>query len=345
VLLIPLLPGSDLTSAGCATCFQHKELTQNVCEWCLLDQQCHDVGSLESDCAGPQGNDQCISIAVKTKCTIHAVSSCPAPPPADPFEEARAKTFLYFSGAAYCDATMIQNWTNCKACQLADPTFTPKVITSSKTSTQVFVGRTNGESSENIVVAFRGSQDLLNWISNLDFAKMSAYPKCKGCKVHNGFYRAWESVMGEVVSEVKRLVALQPKAQVFVTGHSLGAALAVLCAAELGASAQSLGFPIEAVYTFGEPRVGNDKFRDFYNTGAKVTWRLTHRHDPVPHLPLYKMGFRHMATEVFYPTDDSLGYHICDGSGEDPKCSNRNKLDLDVADHLHYLGVEVADQC
>jgi hypothetical protein len=75
---------ADYTASGCATCFNHKELGQHVCTWCLLDNQCHDVGSIESDCTGPQGNDHCISIAVKTNCNLHNISACPAPPPATP---------------------------------------------------------------------------------------------------------------------------------------------------------------------------------------------------------------------------------------------------------------------
>ena len=62
--------------------------------------------------------------------------------------------------------------------------------------------------------------------------------------------------------------------------------MAVLCAAEIGAEQNSLAIPVEGVYTFGEPRVGNTAFRNFYNNGSKVSWRLTHWRDPVPHLPL-----------------------------------------------------------
>ena len=55
-------------------------------------------------------------------------------------------------------------------------------------------------------------------------------------------------------------------------------------AVELGASAHSLGLPIDAVYTYGQPRVGNDAFADFYMTGTRVSWRLTHH---VPSSTLY----------------------------------------------------------
>lgn len=33
----------------------------------------------------------------------------------------------------------------------------------------------------------------------------------------------------------------------------------------------------------------------------------------------------------------ALSFKVCDGSGEDPKCSDRQRFDLSVYDHLHYL--------
>ena len=36
----------------------------------------------------------------------------------------------------------------------------------------------------------------------------------------------------------------------------------------------------------------------------------------------------------------ALSFRICDGSGEDPNCSDSQTLDLSVYDHLHYLGIE-----
>lgn len=263
--------------------------------------------------------------------------------PADKYEESRALAFLHFSSAAYCNEDVIADW-SCASCKSADSTFSSKVITDKKTKTQVFVGRTRGEKTENIVVSFRGSSNIPNWISNLNFPKEKQYPKCNGCKVHRGFYKAWDSVRERVVAEVKRLHKEEPNAQIFLTGHSLGAALAVLCAAELGASARSLGFPIEGVYTFGEPRVGNKAFHDFYNLGTKVSWRVTHWKDPVPTLPPTILGFHHISNEIFY-NKDSTKYTQCDGSGEDRSCSKPLIANLRIADHLKYLGMPLPGPC
>lgn len=69
---------------------------------------------------------------------------------------------------------------------------------------------------------------------------------------------------------------------IYVTGHSLGAALAILCAADLVVVGK---LPVAGVYTFGGPRVGNLAFSQWYNQNiAPEVFRFTHRHDIVPHV-------------------------------------------------------------
>jgi hypothetical protein len=43
-----------------------------------------------------------------------------------------------------------------------------------------------------IIVAFRGSGNIQNWIENFVFAKTDF--ACDGCKVHMGFLAAYESL-------------------------------------------------------------------------------------------------------------------------------------------------------
>lgn len=250
----------------------------------------------------------------------------------------RAILFAHFSNAAYCSASSIADW-SCGPCKLADPDFQAKVFTSDKTGMQAFVGKAP---HNDIVVSFRGSSNFENWVANLDFPKTKAYPKCDGCRVHEGFYNAWLSVMDGVVAEVTRLHTSNPSSRIFVTGHSLGGAVAAHCAAELGASRHSLGYPIDGVYTYGQPRVGNSHFASFYEEGTRVSWRVTHWKDVVPHLPPSALYFQHTSTEVHY-VEDGSSYVVCDGSGEDPKCANQHLL-YSVDDHHHYMIPPLANQ-
>ncbi|KAL3917023.1 MAG: hypothetical protein SGPRY_006574 [Prymnesium sp.] len=251
------------------------------------------------------------------------------------FNRTLALHLTYFSSAAYCPLPSIADW-SCKPCLLADPSFAASPINSSSYGMQAYVGYGSGD----IVISFRGSNNLRNWIENLQFAKRSAYPGCKGCEVHDGFFKSWLSVRDGVIKEVTRLYRLHPNARVFLTGHSLGAALAALCAAELDSS--QLGISITAVYTFGQPRVGNAAFVDFYKQRSHVSWRATHWRDPVPHLPFEWMGFKHLSTEVFYDSENT-GFKVCDGTGEDKSCSDQFRWFAEVSDHLHYLDPPVGE--
>lgn len=68
---------------------------------------------------------------------------------------------------------------------------------------------------------------------------------------------------------------------------------------------------------------------------------MTHKRDPVPHLPPAVWGFEHIQTEIFYEADTKKGYKICnDASGEDKTCSDKYKTDVDVLDHLTYYDID-----
>ena len=77
-----------------------------------------------------------------------------------------------------------------------------------------------------------------------------------------------------------------------VTGHGSGGALAILAAADLANS-----HAIDAVYTFGQPRVGNKAFSTWYPTVVPNTFRVIHYADLIPHLPPTTfLGFYHSST-------------------------------------------------
>lgn len=191
-------------------------------------------------------------------------------------------------------------------------------------------------------MSFRGTETLENWLENLRFAKTDREMSCPGCKVHSGFLDSFNTVSAGVLAAIKHQHELHPGAQVYTTGHSLGGALAIIAAYVLE---YDMNVSISGVFTYGAPRVGNGAFADFFNRASdtKVTYRLTHHRDPVPHLPIKAMGFRHAATEVFF-AGDTHSHTVCNGSGEDPKCSNHYLLDYSVHDHLHYYGEAIGDK-
>ena len=102
------------------------------------------------------------------------------------YSPSRALLFAHFSNAAYCSAANISYW-DCAPCRAADKDFVVSKVVSGG-GMQGFVGQAPGN---DIVVSFRGSDNIRNWIDNIDITKTDAYPKCDGCRVHTGFYKAW----------------------------------------------------------------------------------------------------------------------------------------------------------
>lgn len=91
---------------------------------------------------------------------------------------------------------------------------------------------------------------------------------------------------GEVIADELRA---HPAAQVFLTGHSLGGAAAVLAAARLS----DMGVPAEqlVVTTFGAPAVGNGAFVRRYE-GRFILHRVVMRGDPMKDVLAAPLGFQ-----------------------------------------------------
>jgi pimeloyl-ACP methyl ester carboxylesterase len=143
------------------------------------------------------------------------------------------------------------------------------------------------------VIAFRGTDDVPDWVANLKTLAVST----PNGRVHRGFDNAYQSVSGQIhrLLKGKRL-----DDKVWVTGHSLGGALAVLCAYDLE-SGQNRS--IQGLITFGQPMVGRNDFADHINSILDGKYaHLVNESDVVPRIP---PSYRHCGSLVWY-TDDMI---------------------------------------
>lgn len=157
--------------------------------------------------------------------------------------------------------------------------------------TQAYILRTE----QFMVLAFRGSQEPRDWLTNFTtqlcsftlqqdgVTAVSSYPG----RVHTGFFLAWAIIEPSVLVQIERWraeLAAQGKLlpPVYITGHSLGGALATVAAAAL----VERNIEVAGVYTFGQPRVGDRTFvkQLNLNTNGKV-FRFVNNNDMVPHVP------------------------------------------------------------
>jgi hypothetical protein len=175
------------------------------------------------------------------------------------------------------------------------------------------------------VLAFRGTvpDDFINWLTDANTALTNFHYG----RVHSGFYRNVEPLWADIAATLDEAISpsesaagssgngepgrrLKPLENLYITGHSLGAAMAVIAAARIY-TAEYLDWQplVRGVYTYGQPCVGDKVFCDRYQREFEL-YRHVYRTDVVPHLPPLDVGkFRHFGTEL-YATRPSDGWQV-----------------------------------
>jgi hypothetical protein len=132
------------------------------------------------------------------------------------------------------------------------------------------------------IVAFSGTDPLVpgNWMTDFDIP-------FTGDDLHKGFSEAIDAVWDDAGPAMTGAGG-----PLYVTGHSLGAALAIVATDR---AFRKLNLRPTATYTYGTPRVGGDAFADRYNPDlGDATFRLVHGDDIVPTVPPARLKFRHV---------------------------------------------------
>jgi triacylglycerol lipase len=217
----------------------------------------------------------------------------PFEPRATSFSMANAQILAQAAAIAYREPAQCAKWATVSG-------FTGPFDFFDNADTQGFVA----ESGDAIIVAFRGTQPNrpMDWFVDAR-ATRGKWDHSIG-EVHDGFYSALRKVWGVTLpkGEVfpKRLVNRGNKT-IWITGHSLGGALAELCAAQAMFVSR---IPVQGVYTFGQPRVGNKDFAAAVNDklGSGI-YRFVNDRDIVPRVPLFTMGFCHYGGQTFFDSD------------------------------------------
>lgn len=145
----------------------------------------------------------------------------------------------------------------------------------------VFLGFALKSDRANIVV-FRGSQTLNDWLTNFQ-ARQQDYTLAgvnRG-RVHRGFLTFHSNLQKQIQAVFK---LLNPAAPVYLTGHSLGAVLATLTAADMSTSSFKSQSQVR-LYTYASPRIGDPAFAQFFNTTIPNTYRVFNIADMVPEVP------------------------------------------------------------
>lgn len=161
-----------------------------------------------------------------------------------------------------------------------------KTFYSPETDTQAFLA----QSSEGYaVLAFRGTETAKRQDVRID-AKALRVSVLEG-RIHAGFRVAYESVAKDIERSVLKLEGIP----LYITGHSLGAALATVATQRLEHNPRTREI-IAACYTFGSPRVGDTHYDMEFKSPI---YRIVNTTDIVTVIPLLAMGYIHIGDVRF----------------------------------------------
>jgi triacylglycerol lipase len=155
---------------------------------------------------------------------------------------------------------------------------------------------------EKIILAFRGTEGKLEDLIT-DFKAWKHDLESFG-SIHRGFYDAFYSIWPKAKEKILKLRTNNQS--IWVTGHSLGGALASIAAGAIYLQKELAG-GLLGVYTFGQPRVGDFDFAEKYDSGLKNnTYRIVHNNDVVTRVPPQNMGYSHTGSLKYFDADGML---------------------------------------
>jgi hypothetical protein len=155
-----------------------------------------------------------------------------------------------------------------------------RTFNNDETDTQAFLAKND----QFAVLAFRGTE--VTKFKDVRIDVLASKKSVLDGKVHSGFRIAYESVANDIEEEILKIGDIP----LYITGHSLGAALATIATQRLEHNPR-IREKIAACYTFGSPRVGNSEYDIEFKSPI---YRVVNTTDIVTVIPLLAMGYIHI---------------------------------------------------
>ncbi len=171
--------------------------------------------------------------------------------------------------------------------------------------TQGFVGA----SKDHVILAFRGTEagKVKDWATDVlaapaEFRWFFDRAPSVG-SVHAGFANSLRDSWAESIRKLLKKAGAGSRRSLWITGHSLGGALAALAGAACSFDPETL-LPVNGLYTFGQPRVGlHDFCAHLESKLGRVYYRFVNDRDIVPRVPPRSFDYTHAGRLIHFDSD------------------------------------------
>ncbi|KAI9292201.1 alpha/beta-hydrolase [Neoconidiobolus thromboides FSU 785] len=255
--------------------------------------------------------------------------------------EEEAKNIAYYAGTSFCDEKKLQTW-SCTHCESLPDSKLFKIYFDKDTEGRGVL--VTNQKKKLIVLAFRGSSTVNNWLQDARFRLVPLYGNDRKIKVHSGFKLTADNLFGLYKDDLKLILSTYPDYQLITTGHSLGGAVSTLSMVRIK---DEFNIPDSQLInvSYGSPRIGNYNFALKISSMGHSSLRVTSKSDAIPHLPPRMLGYVHHLTELW--VNDPKGKNkVCDSKiFEDVSCSLSIEPRVKPLDHLTYWDIPICGEC
>ncbi|KAG8812716.1 hypothetical protein FRC17_001883, partial [Serendipita sp. 399] len=193
-----------------------------------------------------------------------------------------------------------------------------------------------------VVVVYQGTDPfkLVPVLTDLNFIlqspSQSQFPGLpSGAQVHSGFLSSFSLSQTAVFDAVQKASSDYNTKKVTIIGHSMGGAISTLAATSFKLRlGPTYSFK---VVTFGQPRVGNQAWINWFNTNVSDITRINNKDDPVPILPGRFMGYVGNLGEI-HIRDDSAWINCPGNDNTSAGCTVADVGNVLISNIIHHLG-------
>jgi triacylglycerol lipase len=192
---------------------------------------------------------------------------------------------------------------------------TAKEVVKIKKKIPVYFGFVLSSKNHNIIV-FRGTQRTIEWVLNINAVYATNDRKVASLlygTIHPGFSAIYSNISAQTLEAAKKL---NPSVPCYISGHSLGAAIATLAAIDIAVNIPRLQKQVQ-LYSYASPRVGDRIFAREHNRVVPNSYRVVNLADAITLVPFtvfFKTEYVHVGEEWAFlaQNGDVMPNHVVD---------------------------------